>query len=206
MTDIGKKKKIVDEDKSIVLKILNNDSKAFETLFRKYCQKLIDFSYLYLKDKSMAENVVQDIFLKIWKNKTNLNPTYSIKSYLYTSVKNESLKIIRHLQIVQAHEQNQSNNDLFEKSPEEILTEKEQINIVRQAIYSLSEKSRIVFSMSKYEKLTYREIAEILNISIKTVETHMGRAFKHLKNKLSNILFFFVGVFTLLGVLILGRI
>ena len=79
--------------------VREGDGAAFENLFRMYCQPLINFARRYVGETAAAENLVQDIFLKIWENRTQLNPALNIKSYLYTAVKNQALKHLRHINV-----------------------------------------------------------------------------------------------------------
>jgi len=169
-----------------IIKIRESDAGAFKNLFETYCQALIYFARRYVKNTQVAENIVQDVFLRIWLNRTKLNPALKIKSYLYKAVKNQAMQHLR-----KAKFENQRENiqalDSSAKSPEDILNEKEIAKSVQRAISELPSQSRLIFTMSKYSNLTYLEIAEIQNISIKTVETHMGRALKFLRKRLAKL-------------------
>ena len=79
--------------------IKKGDAGSFEKLFNLYCQSLINFSRRYVWDKQIAENIVQDIFVRVWTNRSNLDPSTRITSYLFTSVKHETLKHLRHLDV-----------------------------------------------------------------------------------------------------------
>lgn len=173
-------------ESELIEKIVKNDADAFEKLFYTYCQPLINFTYRYVKTIPAAENIVQDVFLKIWLKRKQLKPSSNIKSYLYTAVKNEALKYLRHAKVVQRSAKEVQMLDSSIKKPEDELSEKELAAAVQKAIGELPQKSRMVFLMSKYDNLTYSEIAEIQKISKKTVETHMGRALKFLRKRLSN--------------------
>jgi RNA polymerase sigma-70 factor (ECF subfamily) len=170
----------------LIIKICEGDADAFKNLFETYCQALIYFAWRYVKNTQVAENIVQDVFLRIWLNRTKLNPALNTKSYLYKAVKNQALQHLRKAKI-----ENQKGNfqvlDDSTKSPEDILEEQEISVAVQRAISELPTQSRLIFTMSKYSNLKYSEIAEIQNISIKTVETHMGRALKFLRKRLANL-------------------
>ena len=169
-----------------IIKIREGDADAFKNLFETYCQALIYFAWRYVKNTQIAENIVQDVFLRIWLNRTKLNPVLKIKSYLYKAVKNQAMQHLR-----KAKFENRKGNiqslDSSTKSPEDILDEKEIAISVQRAISELPSRCRLIFTMSKYSNLTYSEIAEIQNISIKTVETHMGRALKFLRKHLASL-------------------
>ena len=170
-----------------IIKIRESDADAFKSLFETYCQALIYFAWWYVKNIQIAENIVQDVFLKIWLNRTKLNPALKIKSYLYKAVKNQALQHLRKAKF-ENREGNTQALDSSTKSPEDILNEKEIAISVQRAISELPSQCRLIFTMSKYSHLTYSEIAEIQNISIKTVESHMGCALKFLRKRLANLL------------------
>jgi len=179
------------------------DANSFEKLFNHYCQRLINFARNYVIDKQIAENVVQDVFVKVWNNRENLDRTKMIKSYLFTAVKNDSLKHLRHLSIENKEtEANQpyTNND---ERPDKKLDEKETALKLEQAINELPEKCREIFTMNRFDNLKYSEIADILNISIKTVETQMGRALKKLRERLKPFLTMILFILTLILILII---
>jgi RNA polymerase sigma-70 factor (ECF subfamily) len=167
---------------------------SFEKLFNFYCQSLISFSRRYVLDKQVAENIVQDIFVRTWTNRTNLDPSKSIKSYLFTSVKNESLKHLRHLDVELRSLGRIADSMADENNPEKKLDQSElEINI-DNAISELPEKCREIFSMNRFDGLKYAEIAEILNLSVKTVETQMGRALKKMRERLKPFLLMLITV------------
>jgi len=171
-----------------VQKIANGDTCAFEELFFLYCQPLISFCQRYVLDKQIAENIVQDVFVRIWQNREKLNPSQHIKSYLYTAVKNQALKHLRHRDVINRSSIILKNMICAVKTPEDECHEKETANIIHQTIQQLPEKCRIIFSMNRFDQLTYAEIASIQNISIKTVETQMGRALKFLRKQLIHLI------------------
>jgi RNA polymerase sigma-70 factor (ECF subfamily) len=173
-------------ESDLISRIRRSEQKAFEELFKKYSQALIHFSTRFTGDNQAAENIVQDVFLRIWNNREKLNPGLNIKSYLYKAVKNQTLQYLRHSNIVAKSKNKISSNNPV-KSPEDRLNDKQLAVIIQDAIHELPPQCRMIFSMSKYDHLTYNEIAEIQNISIKTVETQMGRALKFLRKRLSGV-------------------
>lgn len=172
----------------LVEEIRNGDVRAFEDLFNNHCQRLINFSRRYVREKEIAENIVQDVFLRVWQNRSNLDPSQMIHSYLFTSVKNESLKYLRHLDVEHRGEDRVADSINKEKSPEQEIEGNELTKEIYKAISELPEKCREIFKMNRFDKLKYAEIAKILDISIKTVETQMGRALKKLRERLSHLL------------------
>ena len=171
-----------------IQKIKQGDGRAFEELFYAYCKPLIHFANRYLQDVHLAENVVQDVFLHVWEKREKLDPSLNIKTYLYTAVKNNALKQLRHQDIRRKHEHFIKKQDLTIHSAEEQWQQKETEQQILNAIEKLPPKCQLIFSMNRFDGLTYAEIAEVEGISIKTVETQMGRALKSLRKQLSHLL------------------
>jgi RNA polymerase sigma-70 factor (ECF subfamily) len=171
-----------------VEKIRAGDAAAFERLFTMYCQPLIRFARRYVQDTGVAENIVQDVFLNIWSNRSRLDPSSKIRTYLYTAVRNQALKHLRHLDVEQRAAERLQPMDHPARTPEHERHDREIAAAVHQSLEALPEKCRIIFSMNRFDHLTYAEIAEIQGISIKTVETQMGRALKFLRKRLAHLL------------------
>jgi len=184
----------LNEEKILVDKIRAGNEMAFEKLFRQYYRPLCLFATGILRDDEMAEEVVQDFFVKLWDRREGFTVETSVKNYLFRSVKNLSINVIKHEQIKLKHAQQaiaqaEANDykDHFLEIDLELAIEK--------SIDELPEKRREIFRLSREEGLKYREIAERLNISIKTVEVQMSLAIKTLREKLkryNTFLFFFV--------------
>jgi RNA polymerase sigma-70 factor (ECF subfamily) len=159
-----------------------SDRDAFETLFNILHQNIFNFILYRIKDQQIAEDLLQDVFYKLWINREKLDEHQSIKNYVYTIADNLILNHIRHLKVVAKH-QIESSPPHFIKadSPQFILEEKEWQSKLSSAIEKLPEKTKVVFLMSRMEDLKYQEIADRLSISVKTVETHMVKALKTLR-------------------------
>ncbi len=178
----------VQSESERIKKIRANDAAAFEQLFRSYCQPLVHFARRYVRDTSLAESLVQDVFLALWTNRSQLDPTLNLKAYLYTAAKNQALKHLRHSDVERRSTQEVLSTFTPQKTPEDEQREREVATAIHQAIEALPEKARLLFSMNRFDHLTYAEIAEIEGISIKTVETHMARTLKFLRHHLSHLL------------------
>lgn len=171
--------------------IKSGDLEKFKGVFLKFWEPLIHFSYRIVKDKDTAEDIVQDTFMHIWTNLSQINPEKNLKTYLFTMVKNKSLNHIRHNQIVEDSHSYLSLHITNNNSPDIEFNDIELAKLITSAISKLPERCRLIFTMNRFDNLTYKEIAEILEISVKTVETQMSRALKSLKENLSKHIFSF---------------
>jgi RNA polymerase sigma-70 factor (ECF subfamily) len=181
---------------SLYEKIKVGDEKAFELLFRENYAGLVQFAWGYVRSKAVAEELVQDVFLKVWDNREDLNITKSINSYLYQSVRNRCTDWARHAEVVKKWEDeskfDQENKELNLSSVNKDLHHRLLLKEIEKAIHELPEKRREVFLLSRYENKSYKEIAELLEITVSTVETHMSKALKTLRDKFLPFLVFII--------------
>ena len=169
-------------EKKILKRIKEGHINEFETLFKEYYERLCAFGIKYVKNIEQVEEVVQDTFYNIWKNRKTLNIKTSLKSYLYTAVRNNCLQVLRTRSLDIKYENYYKSHYTNESiSPADELNAKELSNVINKALNSLPERCKVIFKMSRYEGLKYHEIAEKLAISIKTVEANMGKALKHFR-------------------------
>lgn len=169
-------------EKDIINKIKEGDIGIFEMLFKDYYERLCEFGMKYLKSIELAEEVVQDTFYNIWNKRKTLNIRTSLKSYLYTAVRNNCLQELRTRSLDIKYENYYKSHYVNDSvSPVDELNAKELNEYIQKALESLPERSRIIFKMSRDEGLKYHEIAEKLSISIKTVEANMGKALKQFR-------------------------
>jgi RNA polymerase sigma-70 factor (family 1) len=166
-------------------KIRQGDSTAFSYIFQKYYHALYQFTGRFVKDTQIAENIVQDVFVKLWMNRENCLITSSLKSYLYAATRNTALNFLKSEKRQLSREDLMNDRPDTAANPEEQIIENEMIEKVHKAIEKLPEKCRYIYLMKRYDDLKYHEIAEILNISINTVKTQMKRAFKSLLTNLA---------------------
>jgi RNA polymerase sigma-70 factor, ECF subfamily len=161
----------------------------FEIIFKAHYSSLCSYANQYLKDLDASEEVVQEVMLRIWMNRESLRIETSLRSYLFRSVRNGCLNMLKHEEIKNEHriltEKKQGDTT---PSGEEFLIASELQQRIRKSIEDLPFERRKIFIMSRYEGLTYHQIAERLRISIKTVENQMGKALKTLKEELSEYL------------------
>jgi len=167
------------------------DKSSFKNLFELHYSPLCNFAFRITEDINQAEDIVQDIFVKIWNDPDLLDDNKNINSYLYTMVRHRALEVIRRENIGQKINQqleylqnNTSNADVEDDEIEKLLL-LEQIYV---SIRQLPPKCSEVFTLSKVNGLTYVQIAEKMNISVKTVENHMGKALRLMRELLTKSL------------------
>ena len=176
-------------DKTVIELLREGNESAFEQVFKEYFKRLHAYAFTFLKDEVMAEEVVQNIFCRIWEKRDRLDTKGSVKSYLYRAVHNESLNYLRHVKVKTEHEEYYSDRISmgYEHSEEKVVASELEKQIDK-ALTELPQQCRIIFQMSRFEHLKYQEIADQLGISIKTVENQMGKALKLMRLKLVEFL------------------
>jgi len=173
------KSDISDEELFSLMK--KDNSNALKLLFTRHYENLCYFSFTYVKNKQVAEEVALDIFTDLWEKRENINIEKKVKTYLYTSVKNRSLNYI------------QKNKVIFERLDEvdrllisqqtntdDLLYYEELKEQIDALIDKLPEKRKLILKMNKYDGLSYSEIADILSVSVSTVKNQMMKAVKYL--------------------------
>lgn len=185
-------------DSTINVMLAKKDSSVFEQVFKTYFKNLHAYACTILKDEDEAEEMVQQVFFKLWERAENLSFTGSIAAYLYRAVHNESMNYLRHQKVKSTHQlqvayssRNQSENVSGKMISKEL--EKQ----FQSALAELPEQCRTIFQLSRFEEMKYREIAEKLSISIKTVENQMGKALKIMRAKLSEFIVSVLIIFNL---------
>jgi len=160
---------------------------TFENVFRKYYAPLCIYASKYIKDLDVAEEVVQELFYKLWEKRDKLNINVSLKSYLYRSVYNGCLQYLNHRTIeIKYEDYYRKHNKEYNNDASESVRMQELNDIINNTINSLPERCRKIFLLNRYEGLKYREIAEKLSLSVKTIEANMGKALKLLRRNLKN--------------------
>src|SRR5690554_290040 len=165
-------------DDELLEQLCNDSEVALSMIFKKYWQPLFISAFNLLKDKGACEDIIQDIFIKVWDRRNEIEIKTSLKAYLFASMRYE---VFRQIKLGNARV------DIFEcldqvfkdSSPYEDLVHKELLAKVDLVVESLPDKCREVYRLSREEQLSHKEISEKLNISPKTVETHITKALKH---------------------------
>ena len=169
--------------------LIEGDEKTFERVFKSNYKALYSYANMIVRDHEAAEEIVQGMFLKLWERKEKLELHTSLKAYLYRSIYNDSLNLIKHEKVklkYQSHALYTMKNESDNASDKVQLSELEKR--LQVALNQLPEGCRTIFQLSRFEDLKYKEIADRLKISIKTVENQMGKALKLLRMELAEFL------------------
>jgi RNA polymerase sigma-70 factor (ECF subfamily) len=170
--------------------IRSGDVKAFKVLFEDKYPGLVKLSYQYVADEAVAKDMVQQVFIRFWEKKESIFIADTINGYLRKMVTNESLAYLRtknrRIELIQPI---QSQTQSFSNDTETVVLTNELQRQINEAVENLPEKCGVVFKMSRYESMTYQQIAQELNISTKTVENQIGTALKKLRYALKKYLY-----------------
>ncbi len=178
---------------NIAEKIRGGDRGAFERLFRSMYRELCIHADKFVPESDQAEEIVQEMFFSIWSKREGLNVTTSIRSYMYRAVRNSCLNYIKHLKVKDSYQKynkeviSQSETDAGDSMVATELEEK-----INDSIASLPKERQRIFRMNRHDGLKYREIADKLGLSVKTVEAQMGKALKFLRSQLTEYLPFII--------------
>lgn len=159
--------------------IIQGNHLEFARLMEHYSNDLYLFSKGILNDAFMAEEAVSDVFVKVWEGRGNLNKISNLKSYLYSAVRNQAITYLRskNVDVVSIED---INSYFFEPvdTQDDSLLKEEKLQQILKAIDYLPAQTKMVFSLAKVQGLKYKEIAELLNIKVKTVDYHVASAIK----------------------------
>ncbi len=175
------------DNKILIAKLKDNDSSAWREIVNLYSDRLFAYALSLCSDPEHSSDIVQDVFINVFINRHNINPDYSLKSYLYKSVYNKFVNDYRKEKSMSAlHEQYyfMLSQFVINSSDEDLSMRLKKMNVI---IDKLPERTKKVFILSKRSGLTNIEISENLNYSIKTVEGHITKAFKLLRQEVKNL-------------------
>lgn len=161
------------------------NKKAFKKVFQKYYNPLCNFANNMVNDTTVAEDIVQEVFMKLWEVNEKTELKEDVSTYLFSSVRNKVLEFIRARKAYEKHVSESRINDLNQQTPEEISRNYLRLEKINNSLRHLPPKCKNVFVLHKFNGLTYSEIAEREGISVKTVENHMIKAIKILRSHLS---------------------
>lgn len=178
-----------ESDTQVFLAIQSGQTPAFEMLFKTYYQPLCRYATGYLKDPDGAEEIVQAAFIGLWEKRKTISIETSLKAYLYRAVRNSCLNELKHEQVKQKYLAGEMKKEEPQTEPADHLAIHVELeDKIRAAIQTLPEQCRLIFTMSRFEELKYQEIADQLNLSVKTVENQMGKAIKIMRAQLKEFL------------------
>lgn len=173
------------DDRELLAQVRAGDEGAYDTVFRTWYPVLVRVGGALLKDTDAAEEVAQDVMHELWRRRHVMDADVSLRAYLLRAIRNRSLNFLRHLRVrreTQGEIEESYNAPLVADQP---LVAKELSEALAKALDELPPRCREVFDLSRVHGLKYAEIAESLEISVKTVEAQMGKALKHLRERLA---------------------
>ncbi|MCU0473741.1 MAG: RNA polymerase sigma-70 factor [Bacteroidales bacterium] len=172
-------------DSEIIRRIRQGDKKQFESLFRSSYVSLVRYARSIVKDHDTGEEIVQELFFRLWQDREKIKIESSLNGYLFRAVHNRCLHLIEHNRIVEKHAQEISYKQTSNvENPSEIIQYKELQAKIARILEKLPERCGRIFCMNRFDGLKYAEIADKLSISVKTVEADMGRALREFRKEL----------------------
>lgn len=172
-------------DNEIIRRIRQGDVKEFESLFRSFYVSLVRYAKSIVGDHDSAEEIVQDLFFRLWDNKEKIRIVNSLNGYLFRAVHNRCLHFLEHKKVVDKHEREiicrQKGNI---ENTSDLVQYNELRDAVAKVLERLPERCGRIFCMNRFEGLKYNEIADRLDLSVKTVEADMGKALKEFRKAL----------------------
>lgn len=177
--------RIVLSDIQLIDRLKDGDETAISAIYKKYWHLLYVSAYNVLKDRQACEDIIQELFIKLWKNRDSIQINVSLKAYLYASIRYEVYRQIRTGMV---------RSDVFDDLPDRLQTPADHENIeykeliaqVSSVVHTLPQKCREVYQLSREECLSHKQIALRLNISTKTVENHLTKALRQLRTSLGS--------------------
>ncbi|MBR9921947.1 MAG: RNA polymerase sigma-70 factor [Bacteroidetes bacterium] len=172
-------------DQELMRALAKGQEEAMEVIFRKYYTGICQAAYRILPDPAVAEDLAQDVLLELWRRRDELHISGSISAYLRRAVVNRALNYIRDQRLKLKEGEDAINDSGEDAKAVALLESKDLEKQIDQAIENLPDRCRLVFVLSRFEELTYAEIAEKLDISVKTVENQISKALKLLRKALA---------------------
>ena len=172
-------------DSELLERLRRGDTSAFDTIFRTWYGPLVGTAERMLRDRAVAEELVQDVMLELWRRRETLAADGSAQAYLFQATRNRVLNHLRHLKIEQRSEPEIRGDSASTPHADSALAHEELDVAVQKAVQALPDRCREVFELSRVHGLKYAEIAKTLGISVKTVEAQMGKALRTLRERLA---------------------
>lgn len=172
-------------DRELQERLRRGDHSAFDVIFRAHYAALVGLAERMVREREAAEEVVQDVFVEVWRRRETLAIEETMRAYLYRATRNRALNRIRHEQVRQKNQHKVEADASVEPALRRV-EEREIDQAVREAVSNLPDRCREVFELSRGSGLKYAEIAEVMGISVKTVEAQMGKALRVLREQLAS--------------------
>ena len=173
------------KDNELAALLIDGSLCAFEELYIRYKAPLIYYCKQFLKDETASKDIVQDIFLQIWERRSSLTPVTSFSGYLHTLAQNRILNIFRQFDVHTRFAQHVLMNETeYTNDTENSIIDNDYAKLLNEAIESLSARQKQIFQLSRIQGLTYKEISELLQISLNMVQEHASLAIKKIKEYL----------------------
>ena len=172
-------------ENEIIRRIRQGDVQQFESLFRSSYVSLVRYAKSFVRDHDTAEEIVQDLFFRLWDERNKIKIETSLNGYLFRAVHNRCLHLLEHRKVIEKHEQEiiQEQKGSIEDVSEQVHYKELQSAVVR-ILERLPARCGRIFCMNRFEGLKYNEIAKKLAVSVKTVEADMGKALKEFRKAL----------------------
>src|SRR5690625_67072 len=183
-------------ERLLIQRIQEGEDYAFEIVFLKYREPLCRYIWKFVRSSALAEEIVQDVFADLWDEKNTLNPAGHLRGFLFEVARNKALDHIKHQKVTDQYlleAKQYRDEELYlnllkaEKYDHQFLN-----RILKESMYELPSRGRQIFELNRNEGLTYRDISEYLDISVKTVETHMRRVFQKLRENLGKYVHLYI--------------
>jgi len=186
------------DNKDLILRLKQGEEKALEIIYKIYFKPLCYFALDFTDDIDTAEEIVQNTIVNLWEKSKSVDANTNLKSYLFSSVRNSSINYLKHKKVEQKYieikkltlQEDSYSNDTYS---DEIFDK------LNENIEKLPEQCRIIFKMNRFDELKAKEIAEKLNLSVRTVENQIAKALKFLKSEMSDL----ISIILLINVLFL---
>jgi len=187
------------KDFSLMAELKEGNASAFDEILDRYERRIINLAYRYIGDAQIAEDIAQDVFLKVYAAKDKYRPTGKFSTWIFRITVNRCLNEIRKerkgVMLIASGNQGERGDDApmnpegcDERTGESLLLQKEAARVVREAVMSLPEKQRMAVILGKFEGMQYKEIAEVMETTVTSVKLRLNRAKKTLIEKLSGFI------------------
>lgn len=182
---------ITDEQEHIVLQELHDGhAEALDILYLRYAARVRDFAFRMLGDRTEAEDLTHDVFLKVWEQRKSMDRVLSFKSYLFRMIRNAVFNVYKRRQVEYRYHKGVRVRGEFGSQTDECVSLDELTEIIDTAVKNMPQRRREVFCMSRYQDMPYDEIAHTLHISPRTVQYHICGALAELRKLLAAIALF----------------